>query len=641
MKRMVVLALLFCIAIVALSAAVHQSLPLGHRAYDILDIAEIRGIIDPLPSARPYAGSTVVSSLKRIQKSPMISSLEREEIQGLLSELEVEYKQTENLSSLVAAGSYSSYWSEAGIGVRAGIKADFSYTQGLSIPGAFDSRNLVIPYFESDIGDVLSVYMDFGLSLDHIDPRFVLPNDFVIPTEARYDTITDAVGSFFYGSSYSPEIALQMLDGNVQLRYAGIQHDWGVGLNNFMLSGSARSFPAVETSITFAPWLNFQFIAGSLGKFWDKELNKLSYFNHAVSSVDTGYLDEYVFSESMLNTAYDNNFTAQRVEVSLPGNISVGIYESVLYRKRFELAYLNPVSILMFEQITMGDFDNMLAGIDLQWYLPGVMRLYGAFSTTEMDKINPSELFVEPRNIMGFQGGADFDVPLFSFAKLTVQYTYLSPFFYTHYPVYIDYNDDGDIDEIYQTLYVNEGVNLGYPLRPNSDELLLAGDVSLGDSWSVHGSVKYQRRSGQYGFNMDEYMIYKAANQEAYDEKDFSAHLFQKNLGIELTVSKRVKSLPVTFSVSYLYHGQTQRDLTPTTWWVYPVYDDIVTSPSSMDPLDIGDDAYVSETNEAGTPLTNGESGVWESYAIQYAPTGLWSDWEDSHAVRVGFSIWK
>ena len=605
MKKWILVTLILFVSISSLLAGIHLSLPLNHRAYDLLASAELRGIIEPISTVKPYSRSVVVANLEKMLQSPALSSREQEEVKRMLVSLQVSYESPETFSEMLQLGAYASYWEQYKIGVAFGVDASANLTHSIISRGVYDSRNSIRAYMKGDMFDFLSFQMDFGLLLDRLDSRLFLLNDFTFTSEGKYDSILNRMEAqaFYYGQSLEPEIALQFLDGNLQLRWASVQRDWGVGRNNLMISGSARSFEGIETSIKFAPWINYQFITGSLGKF-----QKNIYVN---TSYNSAFFQDYFFSDAMLETRHNNNFSAHRVEINMPWNLTFGIYESVVYRKRFELAYLNPFSILMFQQINVGDFDNMFAGVDLQLRIPGIMRIYGAMATTEMNEIKPSRFFKAPRNIMAFQAGADVAIPVGNFSKLTLQYTYLGPFFYTHYPVEVDYDHDNIPDEIFEVMYVNKGQNLGYPLRPNSDEILVSSSFGFGDGWDASVTAKYQRRSGQYGFNMDKYMIYRAAVAGAYDDKNFNGNLFEQTFGLELSVAKSLKSFPITFSASYLYHMQTARSLAPSRYWI------------SDDP------EHASDTYETG------------AHIIQYAPTGPWSSPLHSHAIRLGVNIWR
>jgi hypothetical protein len=611
-KRILVILVLFSMMF-GLFASTHLSVPLGHRVYTILSSAETRGIIDPISTVRPYTRSVIVSNLKILLSHPALSTSEQLEVQQMLSEFEVSYEPPQTFSKLLQHGSYASYWDEYKLGVAFGIEVESSLTHSLTTRGMYDSRNSIRAYMKGDMFEFFSFQMDFDLLMDRLDSRLFLLNDFTFKSEGKYDSIFNAMedNRFYYGQSLEPEISLQFLDGNLQLRWASIQRDWGVGRNNLMISGSARSFEGIETAVKFAPWLNYQFITGSLGKFQTNTYIDIP--------ENKKFFDNYFIRDGIQGTQLNNNFSAHRVEVNLPWNLSFGIYESVVYRKRFELAYLNPLSILMFQQINVGDFDNMFAGVDAQWRIPGVMRLYGAMGTTEMNDIHPNRFFKAPRNVMAFQAGTDIDIPIGNFSMLTVQYTNLGPFFYTHYPVEVDYNDDGEADEIYEVMYVNKGQNLGYPLRPNSDEILISGAFGFGDGWDSTITAKYQRRSGQYGSNMSEYMIYRAADAGAYDDKNFNDNVVEKVFGLELTVSKSMKDYPISFSASYILNMQTERDRVATRYWV----------PDDPDTKTVNEEHITTDPNEA------------RAIPIQYTPTGPWSPLDYTHAVRLGVRIWR
>ena len=601
-KRVLVMLILFTLMF-SLFASTYLSVPLDHRVYTILSSAETRGIINPISTVKPYTRSVVVSNLETMLQHPGLSTGERLEVEQMLQNLKVSFESPKTSSELLQQGSYASYWEEYKLGVAFGVDVESSLTYSLTTSGMYDSRNSIRAYMKGDMFDFLSFQMDFGLLLDRLDSRLFLLNDFTFKSEGKYDSIFNAMedNRFYYGQSLAPEISLQFLDGNLQIRWASIQRDWGVGRNNLMISGSARSFEGIETAVKFAPWLNYQFITGSLGKFQTN-----AYVDTPENST---FFDDYFIRDEMQGTKLNNNFSAHRVEVNLPWNLSFSIYESVVYRKRFELAYLNPLSILMFQQINVGDFDNMLAGLDAQWRIPGIMRLYGAIGTTEMNDIHPNRFFKAPRNVMAFQAGTDINIPIGNFSMLTVQYTNLGPFFYTHYPVEVNYDGDDEVDEIYEVMYVNKGQNLGYPLRPNSDEILISGALGFGGGWDALITAKYQRRSGQYGYNMDEYMIYRASVAGAYDDKNFNDNIIEKVFGLELTVSKQMKDYPISFIASYILNMQTERDRGVATRYWHPE-----------------DDKYSTDPND---------------YPIQYAPTGPWSPLNYTHAVRLGVKIWK
>ena len=618
MKRSATIFIILLMIMQNLVAGQQLSVPLGHRVYDVLDSAQIRGILPQNAAVRPYSTSKILDQLEALLKSNNLTQSERIEVKTLMNSLSVSYETPKNFNDMLSKGSYRSSWEEVGIKAAVGINGEIELTHSLVERGVYDSRNVGRAYVSADILDFASVYMDFGFRMDHLDPSLVLSNDYSIPTEGKYDTLFDhsSQHAFYYGLDLRPEVSVSLLDNNVQLRWASIQRDWGVGTNNLMISASARSFEGIELAIHFTPWLRYNFITGSLGKFIPDRIDD-------DSEALTYYFDNYHFSDgSLRQSLYDNNFSAHRVEVSFPYNLTFGIYESIIYGKRFELAYLNPFNIIMFQQNILGDFDNMLAGVDLEWRLPGILRAYGALATTEMNEISPSKFFSSPRNIMGMQGGVDLDIPAGTFSKLTLQYTYLNAFFYTHYPLVETTSPiEGEFsrERISELMYVNKGENLGYPLRPNSDEILVRYTMGLPKGISTDITAKYQRRSGQYGFNMDEFMVYKAHGEGHYPEKDFSGNIFEKTFGLDLSVSKTLSDFPMTVYGKYIYTAQSRREPQLVKVWDY----------TSSEKGELGD--------------INGEYDLNSDnyHGILYSVTGQpWTGWDHSHAIQIGVSIW-
>ena len=619
MRRTVMIIVMVVITLQILVAGQHSSVPLGHRVYDILDSAELRKIIPRESTVRPYTTSLILDRLEQLLDSDRLTQSERREVQMQISLLTPDFAPPENFHDMLRAGSYRSNWEEVGMKAAAGVTGDVELTHSLVERGVYDSRNAARAYISADILDFASVYMDIGFRMDHLDPSPFLPNDYSIPSEGKYDTIFDhsSQHTFYYGLDLRPEVSLSFLDNNLQLRWASIARDWGVGMNNLMISGSARSFEGIELAIKFTPWLNYNFITGSLGKFAP---DKISDSSTALSD----YFNEYQFSDGLRQTLYDNNYSAHRVEVSLPYNFTFGIYESIIYGRRFELAYLNPFNIIMFQQNILGDFDNMLAGIDLEWVLPGVLRAYGALATTEMNEISPSKFFSSPRNIMGMQGGLDFHIPVGNFSKLTFQYTYLNAFFYTHYPIvditYSEETEEYNRERTSELMFVNKGENLGYPLRPNSDEVLVRYTMGFSNGISTDITAKYQRRSGQYGFNMDEFMVYKAFDAGLYPEKDFAGNLFEKSFGLDLGISKTFSNLPLTIYGKYLYTATNRRTPQPVMVWDYTESERGELGSDPPDSYDLDSDNYHAIL-----------------YSVENEP---WSGWNHSHAIQIGISIW-
>ena len=603
----VFLVLVFSIA--TLSAALHLSVPVDHKVYQILDNAEIRGLIKQQMAVRPYSTEKILSLLAQIESHPeKLTDAEMQVLDDLKKQLLLTYgTEPSSMSNLFSTGFLRTYDEDTQMGASMGINLASQQTFSLKTR-EYDSRNSIVAFLRGDLGPNVSFNMDFGLVLDNLNPHVFLPREFTIPGEGFYMKLVGASQmrdipeyDFYTSLTLSPELGISLLDNALHIRWGSIQRDWGHGIRNLMISKNARSFDGIDIQVDFTPWLRYAVINGSLGKFSLNELDGKPFFS-----------DDFQWDKPYYR--FDNNISAHRVELDLGSYFTFGIYEAAIWQKRFEISYLNPFTIYMFQQNNLGDIDNMLAGIDFSFTLPAFARFYGSLATTEMNVIgNPITMLKAPRNILGLQAGVVIPLPVGTFSSLTFQWTYLSPFFYSHYPIMehsatleandgssvvsaqgntytvndseniiafkprkgnrnedipiptsgSSYSKDGRIEikeingeyhifeTVAETAYVNKGEHLGYPLDPNSQEFLLQLDLGLQKGWQAQLLTKYQVRSGQYGYSIEQYMDY--SDHRNYPVKAFWANVFKHTLVVEASASKKLNSMPIELSASYRF----------------------------------------------------------------------------------------
>lgn len=663
-RLLFVLVLCFFV-LTSLTAAVHTSVPVDHAVYRILDVAQIRGLIDNQIDVKPYSASRILSLLQTIASKPeTLSKSELEHIQQLIASLKASYGyEPSDLQSLLTTGYLRSYDAQKGLGASFGITVDTQQTFSLSEKGEYDSRNALVAFLKSDIGSHISFNMDFGLVFDKLNNRVFLPGEFTIPGEGFYMRLTEGgnppssipFDKINTSLVLTPELSASFFDGDVLLRWGTIKRDWGPGLNNLMLSADARSFDAIDIQLNLTSWFRYSVMSGSLGKFSLDNIDGEPFLS-----------DRYGAKEDRVNYRYDNNFSAHRAELDIGRNFTFAIYESTVWQKRFELSYLNPFTVYMFQQNSLGDMDDVFAGLDVAYTLPSKARLYGAMAMNEMNVVgNPITMLKAPRNMFAFQAGVVVPLPIGTFSSLTFQWTYIGPFVYTHYPMRkltgtvdtsflpngnsVDssnpitiitdtgrtvtydgtsitlskkgpdeeetigiapadvaswYSNDtytltkdgrtmiekkGDDFLIYETYaetnYVNKGENLGYPLQPNSQEFLLQLDLGLPKGWTTQFQAKYQARSGQYGYSLDQFMLYAIDDQ--YPEKDFWNHVFNHTLSILVSGTKKLDGMPISLTASYRFIADWERPIDESTErfdglttkfgaWQDPVFNHIV-----------------------------------------------------------------
>ena len=555
-KSLIVLAVLLILPVFVFSAQFH-SVPLGNDAYRLIDAAVVRGAVSPQCDVRPYNYNVVRDLLNEMLSSDCFSASEKSYINSVLTDLESLYgtAPTSEFTDLFKNGYLRS---AAPNSTSIGGMASFDFTIGVdSTEGAEDVLDVRIngqAYIRGDLFSFMSYDLNFKLNLDRIDPRARLTTDLLINCDGFYmdlfhagtrltvlpipaDIPEDEKGLFgmFLGIEAFPEVSLSFKDELFTARFGTVKRNWGPGYNNLGLSGSARAFDALELSFKPVSWFSYHVLVGSLGNVSLDSVNGVEWPSESMD---------------LKNGKYSNNFSMHRVDLEPLSGMRIGIWESVVWRKRFEISYLNPFAIYMFAQNALGDYDNVLAGFDFSYTLPGFGRFYVALA---MDELNNLRFISNPRNILSYQIGAEFSPRFLNFSLLTVQATYVPAFFGTHYqdavPLFADVP--------YTTAYVNKGQNIGYPVNPDTIELLLNFNTTISEGLSLDLTVKDQIRSAQYSYKTTGTDILTYMSYSAYDNGDdgdygeyrkraFFENIWNNALNIDVKVEKKLDVFPIT-----------------------------------------------------------------------------------------------
>ena len=148
-------------------------------------------------------------------------------------------------------------------------------------------------------------------------------------------------------------------------------------------------------------------------------------------------------------------------------------------------------------------------------------RWYFSAFLDEIETDNLGRFFEFVKNQYAFSTGVKVPVPWLPFTLLTLQYTKIEPYCYTHYPQSYPFFDPAVQVNI---AYTNDGENLGYPLPPNSDELLVRLSSIPHPGWTAALQYRLVRHGdgeppSQIEGDIDDSLIYSQIDQ--YPWKDF------------------------------------------------------------------------------------------------------------------------
>ncbi len=477
--------------------------------YTLVEICSLKGVLPPVSAVKPYRYRDLRQLLQSALDSP-----------GRLSARELSLLRR-IWDGLPPATSRAA---------RAEVGAESDFRANLSAPGALHSFNQGWAALLGSLGGALSYNLNLGLSLDKVDPEAFAPYEFSKKWDGYHIwakdgnvVVSDGIDPYpGIGFSSLPELSLDLWDSRINLQLARVRRQWGVGEGSLSLSGTARPIEALAGSVQSAARWKFHFLAGSLGNWWDAE-------------------------------GEQKMFSIHRLEWFPWDWLYLSPWESVVYAKRLELSYLSPVSSYFMGQHINGDLDNIAFGGEAAVTIPPYFRLYFSLFLDEISLVPLNRLFTRPNNQFAWQAGLKVPIPWLPFALLTLQYTKIEPYCYTHYP----YQPTASSIPI-NINYAHDGENLGYHLPPNSDELLLR--LFSYPAPGLEASVQYQfirHGDGEVGLGQIEGDINDSIDYTAfpaYPEKDFLHDGIYEWINIlKLSLAYRLAAVPLKVWAEYSF----------------------------------------------------------------------------------------
>ncbi len=457
-----------------LQAQSSLSLDLDDPLYTVLDVLSVRGEARCLSEVKPYTLREARTAVEAAAGG--LSGAERRILERLAP-------------AAPAAGG-------AGRPVRGRQESELRLD--LTGGSALHAYNALGADFRGSLGGFLDYRFDLGLTLDKVDPGAFVPYTF----SKRWDGFHIWFGAGKYSNGVNdhlnisfytqPEIDLPLFDERLLLRWGRMRREWGAGEGSVLLSGTARPFDGIEIRARPGRRIQYSFVTGSLGDWMDKN-------------------------------AEQKMLSAHLLEVWPASWLRLAAWESVVWGKRLELAYLNPLtSFYLAQNFVAGDMDNIAFGGEASVTLAPWARWYFSAFLDEIETDHLDRFFQFAKNQYAWSTGIKAPVPWLPFTLLTLQYTKIEPYCYTHYPQSYPFFDPAVQVNI---AYTNDGENLGYPLPPNSDELLVQLASVPHPGWTATLRYRLVRHgdgdhlSGQIEGNIDTWLDYN--NLDAYPWKDF------------------------------------------------------------------------------------------------------------------------
>jgi hypothetical protein len=467
----------------------------------------MRGIVLPLAGAKPYSKKHILEAIDAIFNADTggkLSALERD----ILHRASQAYRRAEPGLNW-QQGKYNfrssrlpfkiSFDGDAGIGTQLAFSGGYFAEDNDAVWG---TDNLITAFTNGDLGDHFSYGFTF---LGHItkahrtsyddyynyyegfedDPEQGYLNE-QVPTYGQPEAFFPYTyrkywdGSVFYPHDLSAasgfrqwpqefaiapmflgELSGGLFDDMLTWRFGRLRHEWAAmsGGRSIVFNGAAQPFAAIEASFRPVYWFNFSALTGSL-----------EYFDYRNNPKASSWTEQ-------------NNFSIEMLELNYKDRFHFDIGSTGVWPKRFELGYVFPVKNTFLYQDALGDFDNMGFFIDMAYQYPGYGKFWGSFFADEMDPgtivKEPSRFFEFDRMMYATQVGIKAIVPKIPFSSITMTYTKIEPYTYTHNRIFVPwYNNEYDGKSMpMEQSYTGNGEGLGYYLPPNTDEFLVRFDA--------------------------------------------------------------------------------------------------------------------------------------------------------------------
>ncbi len=195
---------------------------------------------------------------------------------------------------------------------------------------------------------------------------------------------------------------------------------------------------------------------------------------------------------------------------------SISYYENVVWGPKSNFAYLFPAPYMVIQGIGGADSNSQL-GFLLEFFPVAGLELAGDFFFDDFDVDALAKGDVDSKNRIGIQVGAIFTPIASVCTRLSLDYTAIMSYVYSHWE-YADDNDTIKGSELNYQNYTNNGICIGSSLDPNSDRVLFTANFAPAERLKLSFMASFARHQNVLeNLDDDEAAAYLAANAGVYN----------------------------------------------------------------------------------------------------------------------------
>lgn len=303
-------------------------------------------------------------------------------------------------------------------------------------------RNRVGAFLRGQLFGRVGYRVAFEQSREQGDRGYFLRGD-VYERRLEAVQLKETLADFHEGAAY---VTFGLGDG-IDVLIGKDRVAWGPAPDNLGLSGNAPAFDMIRLRSRLGI---FEFVSlhGALRPCPDRP-------DSPICAGEGDANATYIVNGMTRPLDRDKWIAAHRIEVALTRRLDVGVQEIVIYGDRGpEPAYLNPLMFYWAAQSYLGDKDNVMMGLDVDWRFRPGWRWYAAYAIDDLKKAKI--LSNDFANKYSLQSGLTWADPFgLDDVDLEAEFVRIEPWIYTHkFPINTVRHFDSP---------------LGHSLEPNSD----------------------------------------------------------------------------------------------------------------------------------------------------------------------------
>ena len=277
------------------------------------------------------------------------------------------------------------------------------------------------------------------------------------------------------------EVNLSLFDDRFIMSMGRFNREWAAmdTGSSLVLNAKAHPFMALNFQFNILPFVKYSSLIGGLEYPNQDYINEDSWPEKLYSSDDA--------------KLFQNAYAINMIELDFK-YFHFDFGSSTVFPKRFEIGYMFPLINMVEYQNHIGDYDNTAMFGDIKVKIPEYGSIWASLYLDEINGLNNNP-FTSTRAMYAGQLGTKILFPWLPFANISMRYTKIEPYCYTHHAInYTPWYNHYIIEN-----YTNNGESLGYYLPPNSDEFFFKFEAK--PKANLNTSLQYQfiRHGAEYG----------------------------------------------------------------------------------------------------------------------------------------------